>query len=563
MQQYVLVSLASMSGNGSVRNHGNYHENEGESIERRERLKSGRQSIPFYRRHSSVSYSFQGDPNSLSNYSRSYKPEFPKVGDYGSIQTSSHQHGTDLEEVFDDEADSVAEFTLPVQGANTDEKPVSTEKLYFGFTVRKLKVFLSLVLLSITEILGYSAIATFFPVVAADKGLSPGQIGLVFASYSIAGIVAALIAGSLLVKIGTKFCVLAGMFFNAGALICFGFLDQTALLPFYALSIASRGLMGFGCNLAYTAMYAIIFQEFEDRSITVVGMSETLVSIGGMMGPLVGGALYQYGGYATPFIVLSSLQFVLMVVCWYLLPYSPADSNVATVSPFQLLKHSSAVIATLDIIIMFTLSSFFASNLDTFLNDEFNMSPVIVGVTMLIGSLCYGITSPIWGYIADRWKKNFLMEIGTLGEFVAMVLIGPALLLKSWFGIEKQTLPLLYAAICVKGSFTGAALMPTFTDMVDAASELKVQESLLAQYGMVSGLWNTAFSLGDISGPLLGGLLVGKFGFENTAAILGLCCLGLMVIKISERIIRRCCCKPTIVEASSEYESLLPNTPDV
>uniref|UniRef100_H2ZR25 Major facilitator superfamily (MFS) profile domain-containing protein n=1 Tax=Ciona savignyi TaxID=51511 RepID=H2ZR25_CIOSA len=176
---------------------------------------------------------------------------------------------------------------MPTQKDEENGMPQEVVKLYFGFTLRKLKVFLSLVLLSITEILGYSAIATFFPVVAANKGLSPGEIGLVFASYSISGIFAALVAGTILVKIGTKFCVLSGMFFNAGALICFGFLDQTALTPFYVLSIASRGLMGFGCNLAYTAMYAIIFSEFEDRSITVVGMSETLVSIGGMIGPLV------------------------------------------------------------------------------------------------------------------------------------------------------------------------------------------------------------------------------------------------------------------------------------
>ena len=41
------------------------------------------------------------------------------------------------------------------------------EKLYFGYTKRHLKVFLSLVLLSFNDIMGYSAIAPFFPVVVS------------------------------------------------------------------------------------------------------------------------------------------------------------------------------------------------------------------------------------------------------------------------------------------------------------------------------------------------------------------------------------------------------------
>lgn len=53
--------------------------------------------------------------------------------------------------------------------------------------------------------------------------------------------------------------------------------------------------MGFGSNTAFTAMFAIVFQEFNERAITVLSLSEALVGVGGMLGPLVGGALYEVG----------------------------------------------------------------------------------------------------------------------------------------------------------------------------------------------------------------------------------------------------------------------------
>jgi len=40
-------------------------------------------------------------------------------------------------------------------------------------------------------------------------------------------------------------------------------------------------------------MFAIVFQEFNDRAITVLSLSEALVGVGGMIAPLIGGGLYE------------------------------------------------------------------------------------------------------------------------------------------------------------------------------------------------------------------------------------------------------------------------------
>jgi len=51
---------------------------------------------------------------------------------------------------------------------NTDQACLPAEKLHFGYTKKQLKVFFSLVFLSLNDLMGYSAIAPFFPVVVSD-----------------------------------------------------------------------------------------------------------------------------------------------------------------------------------------------------------------------------------------------------------------------------------------------------------------------------------------------------------------------------------------------------------
>ncbi|XP_076809327.1 MFS-type transporter SLC18B1-like [Clavelina lepadiformis] len=499
------------------------------------RTPGGRTTI--FRRSNSISIPTAKSLFDVEDLSKSCSAAYSRMDNskYGSMDHASN----DSNNIHPDLSNNSISSNSGVDDVTCiDEQIGPSEKLYFGFTRKQLKVFISLVLLSVNDIMGYSAIATFFPIVAASKGLTSTQIGFIFASYSICGILASIIVGIVLVKVGAKFCVIAGMFWNTGAIICFGFLDSSAKLPFFILCIVSRGLMGFGSSTAFTAMFAIIFQEFSQRAITVMSISEALVGVGGMIAPLIGGGLYDAGGYITPFMVLGGAQILLLILCWYMLPYVPIQKEVTSKPPFYLLIHSSAFIATLVVVFVFAANSFLTANIAEFLKDQFNMDAVMVGITLLVSSVFYAGMSPLWGYIADRWKKSFIMEISTVGVSIAMAIIGPVIFLRHLFGWNKQKLWLMYLAAVLNGAFFGGALMPTFNEMLLGAKELKMSESELAQYGLVSGLWNMAFSVGDILGPTVGGILVENFGFENSAGIFALTGFFLAFCKLTQRYIR-------------------------
>lgn len=271
-----------------------------------------------------------------------------------------------------------------------------------GFTKRQVKCGIALSILSVSDVMGFSIVAPFFPVVAEQKGLSSIEIGLVFSAFSMAGIFASFLVGALLVRVGAKFVILAGLFWSSGATICFGLLIYAPPDTFFYLCFICRIMMGIGNSSAFTALFAVIFQEFSDRALTVIGISESLCSIGGILGPLIGGALFDAGGYLLPFIFLGSLQLFVLILCAILIPRVDVERQADAVSPARLLLNLHGLFSALFVMLSFTVNSFLIANISLFLTHSFHISTFMVGVYMLVMSVFYGLSTPIWGYFAEK-----------------------------------------------------------------------------------------------------------------------------------------------------------------
>jgi len=356
--------------------------------------------------------------------------------------------------------EEVDEEVLPHQ-QTTDDNPgfIATFK---NFDKKQRKIFLALFLLSVNDAIGFTCIAPFFSVVASSKGLSELYIGLIFSAYSAAGLFAAYIIGSKVGVLGAKFCVVSGMLWSFVSILCFGFIFKTSPTTFFILSIICRMYMGFGINASYTAMFAIIFHEFGNRSITVISMSEGLIIIGSMLGPIIGGGLYKVGGYPLPFIILGSIQAILTLLCYIFLPSYRIEKFGASVSPVYLLLSPSGTFCFLVVSLCFMMSSFTVAFVPKFLDEEFQMDSLSIGIFSVVGAICYSLFSPFWGYICDRWPKFYCMEFGFIFMACGFAVFGPAAFLKRLFGWEKQKRWLVYLAQILSSSFYGAVLVQTF-----------------------------------------------------------------------------------------------------
>ena len=126
------------------------------------------------------------------------------------------------------------------------------------------------------------------------------------------------------------------------------------------------------------------------------------------------------------------------------------------------------------------------------------MSPALggdemdVALVIAIYSLCAGIAGPFWGSLSDRIGRKQVLMVCLFGGALSYGMIGVA-----------SELWMLYAARAVGGVMAGS---------LPVASALMADVSAPHRRAKAMGLVGTAFGLGLILGPVIGGVLAGPEG---------------------------------------------------
>ena len=97
----------------------------------------------------------------------------------------------------------------------------------------------------------------------------------------------------------------------------------TQPIPFSAfigLSYALRLIEGVANAATNSQGVGILMMLFPGRQALVTAYTEMFVGLGFMVGPMIGSALYQYGGFTLPFYVIGGLTAVVAVVLIFLVP---------------------------------------------------------------------------------------------------------------------------------------------------------------------------------------------------------------------------------------------------
>jgi MFS family permease len=173
--------------------------------------------------------------------------------------------------------------------------------------------------------------APFYPQEAEKKGATATEYGLVFGIFELVVFLISPVYGKHLNRIGPKYLFNGGIFTTGVCAILFGFLDRVeGHYPFIILSFVIRIVEAMGNAAFLTASFAIIAMEFPDNVATTFASLETFFGLGLIVGPTVGGALYQVGGFVTPFLILGSTLFLSAVMTAFVLPDHPNRRNDVT-----------------------------------------------------------------------------------------------------------------------------------------------------------------------------------------------------------------------------------------
>ncbi|XP_076456374.1 MFS-type transporter SLC18B1-like [Babylonia areolata] len=361
----------------------------------------------------------------------------------------------------------------------------------------------------------FSLLAPFFPNEASKKGATQTVTGLIFSTFELWIFVSSPVYGYFLTRIGSRFMFLSGLFTCGVCAVLFGLLDQSPPgTVFVAMCFLVRTVEALGASAFITASFAIIANEFPTHVSTVFGTLETFSGLGFMLGPPLGGFLYELGGFGVPFWVLGSLLVLCAVLIVLLLPRHQDQPRPKKGSVLRLLTNPLVLVT----IITTIAGSFCLGFLDPTLAphlEQFDLSTAVVGLVFLVASAVYALTAPLWGYLSDNKGLSFTLVVaGNLVACVSFLLLGPSPLLP----FLKHELWLVIVSLSLAGLGIGAALNCTLKCLVVGARQEGFEDNL-DTFGLISGLFNSAFSLGTFIGPTVGSVIVEYYGFDWASTV--------------------------------------------
>ena len=145
-----------------------------------------------------------------------------------------------------------------------------------------------------TDIVAYSVAVPVLPDLSRQLGASPTLIGLLFASFGVTLLTVSMPMGAVSDRIGRKAPLVGGLLALAAATLLFAFADS---LPWL---FAARLVQGAADAVTWVVGFALIadlYAAHERGRVTGIVMSGT--SFAFMIGPTIGGWLYELGGART------------------------------------------------------------------------------------------------------------------------------------------------------------------------------------------------------------------------------------------------------------------------
>ena len=369
----------------------------------------------------------------------------------------------------------------------------------------------------------FSVIGPVFPIevrkIHPHHDITAGfAIGAVFSVATLTDFLSAPFAGRELPRLGAKRMFGLGAFLVSGVTILFSFVPQIEPFnTFLGFCYALRISQGFGTAMVFVSSFALLAGTFPDSVASVSGMLEVFTGLGFMVGPAVGGVLYEHGGFKSPFLFVGCLLLAGTAFVQVVLPREdlPEDDH-ASFPSLTIIRQPRAALMLVTGFMTSTALAFFDPTLGPFLHEGHHLSPSVVGACFLISPGLYMVLAPVVGYIADNHFRRPLIPLGCFSAALGYELMGP----NAVFGIEAS-LGVVLTGLAVVGVGVVLAFVPLSADILDTMHKKGYPDSP-ELHGAVGGLLGSTFSLGLTVGPAMGGTLTGSFNFGDASALLGL-----------------------------------------
>ncbi|KAL7074381.1 hypothetical protein ACQ4LE_006740 [Meloidogyne hapla] len=442
------------------------------------------------------------------------------------LQGSNNSNETNGNE--NNNTDNKTQNNVIEEGIRADTK--QKEKVVPAPLTRQQIIVMSLIAIAnVSSTIAFSCIVPFLPTEATkQKGLSTTQVGFVIGYFQLVQFIVSPIIGKYMAILRANRTFAGGVILCGVSTITFGIADYLPAGPlFFSGLLVCRTAQAIGSASFNTGSWAIVGRLFPDRISMATGINEVAFGLGYTLGPAIGSALYEVGGYVLPLFVVGSAQILIVLASlpFYrgLLSEGSEISNVKQEeekSPgiFRMLLIPDVFMAMLSSFVICVAWVFYEPDLTEHLSTFKEWRPsVLVGIMLMILALSYLISSPLWGlifdrYIAQRFSPSFIRIIGGILITISLLLMGPA----PFLGLEKNLI-IIGISFAILGISCSILYIPVFKWCLDAVKLEGYPEKSSTTCGQISGFFLSALALGSFLGTALGGFSAEHLGFAWTA----------------------------------------------
>ena len=353
------------------------------------------------------------------------------------------------------------------------------------------------------NLVGFGIIIPLLPFYARTFGASPIVIGLLFASFSLAQLIASPLLGELSDRWGRRPVLILSLI---GTVVSFAML---AVAQSLAMLFAARIVDGLsGGNITTARAYIADVTTEEDRARSY-GMLGAAFGLGFIVGPALGAAFSQIS-YTAPIWAAATITLAATVLAWLWLPETVHRAHAGTGAPWRALRHLGdrpGLRRLLGIDFLYWMS--FAVYQTTF---------------ALFGARRFGFDATHTGYLLSAFGAlGVIVQGGLVGPIVRVVgtrrtlVAGLILTAVGWGGSALTYNVPVFVALLVPAAMGIGLCNATLIALVSNAAERHEQ-------GRVQGAAGALESLGRTLGPIWGNVLLQKIGegaaYSAAAALL-------------------------------------------
>ena len=332
----------------------------------------------------------------------------------------------------------------------------------------------------------FGALAPLVPGYADEFGLSKTGAGLLVGSFGAGAVLGAIPGGLAAARFGPKRAVVAGLILLA----CASFAFAAAEGP-WALGLA-RLVQGASSTITWAGAFAwLTVAAPRDRRGEVIGTAFAAAVFGAILGPMFG-AVADAVSVRVSFAAVGLIAAILAVAA-ATRPTSPpqkyspgsisrAFADRSFLGGLWLNALPAILFGMLVVLVPLQL-------------DEGGFTPFAIGAVFLLAGLLETLVNPLLGRFSDRHGRLLPIRLALAGSVAVAIA----------FAVARDPYAISFLAVLAAVSF-GAFYTPGMALVSDRAEAVGLSQAI----GF--GIMNTAWALGNMSGPALAGTIADAVG---------------------------------------------------